>query len=124
MTKNVSFSRIENEVVRKFRQNLSLAESTEDVKKFFFYTIQDLIREASEGKLMVEYEDIAFDPDQEEYFAISRGLLEDDFFSTLWQDSDLHAIVKRLALKGFKTHKHLAKHREKTEAKMYHLEGR
>ena len=41
------------------RENLSLAESTEDVKKFFVYAVKEFLERALEGQISFEYEDIA-----------------------------------------------------------------
>ena len=37
MTKQISFTKIENDLLPKFRKAIGAAESTEDVKKFFIY---------------------------------------------------------------------------------------
>ena len=42
MARQLSFSKYEQELRPELRQNLNIAESTEDVKKFFVYTIQKL----------------------------------------------------------------------------------
>ena len=38
MARQLSFSKYEQELRPELRQNLNIAESTEDVKKFFVYT--------------------------------------------------------------------------------------
>jgi len=45
MDQSVSYSRIENEILPKFRKQISEAESAEDLKNFFSYSIQELFRQ-------------------------------------------------------------------------------
>ena len=50
MARQLSFSKYEQELRPELRQNLNIAESTEDVKKFFVYTIQKLFGKVLEGR--------------------------------------------------------------------------
>ena len=43
MTKQISFSKYEQKVLPNFRQKISQSESIEDVKKFFIYTVKELL---------------------------------------------------------------------------------
>jgi len=51
MKKKFSFTRCEREILPNFRQKIGKAESTEDVKKFFVYTVNELFRNVFEGQL-------------------------------------------------------------------------
>jgi hypothetical protein len=100
------------------RQNLNIAESTEDVKKFFVYTIQKLFGRVLEGKETFTYEDIRLEPQEQSGFIISDKLLGDPQFEAVWSNSDLSNIVKRIADAAGNRHKHLQKNPAKTEAKI------
>lgn len=120
MKKKKSFSKIEQDVRHNFRKNLNVAESTEDVKKFFIYAVQDLIGQAFAGRVTVDFDDINLDPQAEGGFVCCTALREHDEFMESWQHSDLPEIVGRLAENALNHIKHLEeKLPNKTEAKLY-----
>jgi len=118
MKKRFSFTRYEREILPNFRQKISKAESTEDVKKFFVYTIQKLFGRVLERKGAFTYEDIRLDPQEQSGFIISDKLLEDPDFAAVWRNSDLANIVKRIADAASNRHRHLQKNPAKTESKI------
>ena len=118
MARQLSFSKYEQELRPELRQNMNIAESTEDVKKFFVYTIQKLFGRVLEGKEAFTYEDIRLEPQEQSGFIISDKLLENPDFAAVWINSDLSNIVKRLAGAAGNRHKHLQKNPAKTEAKI------
>ena len=46
MSRQLSFTKIEKELLPAYRQKMGSAESTEDVKKFFVYIVQELLNKA------------------------------------------------------------------------------
>ena len=118
MARQLSFSKYEQELRPELRQNLNIAESTEDVKKFFVYTIQKLFGRVLEGKDPFHYEDIRLMPLEQSRFIISDKVLGDPEFAAVWQNSDLSNIVKRIAAAASNRHKHLQKNPAKTESKI------
>jgi hypothetical protein len=118
MTNQKSFTKYEHKVLPNFRQQISKAESTEDVKKFFVYTARELFEEISDGNLDIEYEDIALNPHGAPQYTVSGRLLSNENFASVWKDSDLPAVVSRLAESAMSRYKHLEKHPEKTSAKI------
>jgi len=119
MERQLSFSKYEQELRPELRQNLNIAESTEDVKKFFVYTIRKLFGRVLEGKEPFTYEDIRLDPQEQSGFIISIKLLGNPDFEAVWQNSDLSNIVKRIADAAGNRHRHLQKNPAKTEAKIF-----
>ena len=119
MTKQVSFSKYEQELRREYRQRINSAESTEDVKKFFVRTVTDLFEKALGRKVEADYEDVHLDPRRKDGFVISKGVWTIPGFVLAWKTSDLPKIVERMAEFAIKRHKRLEAHRDKTEAKMY-----
>jgi len=105
------------------RENIGLAESTEDVKKFFVYAVKELLERVLEGQVSLGYEDIALAPDGEDGFTISPSLRRDKHFGKAWKDSDLPHILRRMAEVSLKRYVHLKKNPDKTEAKMYPRPG-
>ena len=118
MARQLSFSKYEQELRPELRQNLNIAESTEDVKKFFVYTVRKLFNRVLDGKEAFQYEDIKLTPLEQSDFIISDKLLRDTEFADVWQNSDLSNIVQRIADAASNRHKHLQKNPAKTEAKI------
>lgn len=120
MEKQKTFTRIEQDVRHNYRNNLNLAESTEDVKKFFTYAVQDLIDRGLNGRVKVDFADISLAPHAPEGFACSAALRENPEFRQIWEHSDLVSIIGRFAESASHRIKHLEdRHPDKTEAKMY-----
>ena len=117
MARQLSFSKYEQQLRPELRQNLNIAESTEDVKKFFVYTIQKLFGRVLEGKEAFRYEDIRLAPMEQSGFIISDKVLGDPEFEAVWQNSDLSNIVKRIADAASNGYKHLQKNTATTESK-------
>ena len=118
MTKQVSYSKYENEILPGFRQRINHAESAEDVKKFFVYTAKELFDNIFEGRMIFEYDDIALVPNGEKRYKMSSKLLGSEDFSNIWKDSDLPQVLNRLAKPAINRYKHLEKNPEKTESKI------
>lgn len=118
MTKTQSFSKAENELLPKFRKLTNEAESTEDVKKFFVYCIQELFEHALEGQLNLQFDDVGLQPEGAPPFFISNQVQTNTAFAEVWQNSDLPHIVTRFAEQAVGRYKHLEKKPTKTEAKI------
>lgn len=116
MTDFQSFSRYENDLNHKFRNNLNHAESTEDVKKFFTYTMQELLEQVLGNGSKVRFEDIALAG--EGGFTVSSRLKSDSGFASAMAGSDLGAIMQRFAQAAQRRVRHLEGHPEKTQSKI------
>ena len=124
MIKQLSFTRHKHKILPKFRQMISKAESIEDVKKFFVYSVIELFENIFQGKIDFEYEDIALMPDSDPHYKVSKRLLSLEDFAFAWNDSDLPVIIDHLAESAMHRYKHLQKYPEKTEAKIKGRIGR
>lgn len=118
MSTQQSFTKIEKDILPKFRKDMNLSESTEDVKKFFTYSMQSLLSQALSENFAPNFEDIQLQPDQSPPFHLSDDLTGLDAFAAIWKDSDLEEILHRFAHIAKNRHDHLAKKPEKTEAKI------
>lgn len=120
MKQQKSFTRVEQNVRHSFRNNLNIADSIEDVKKFFIYAVQDFIDQAFEGRVLVDYADVELDPGADNGFRFSSALRGNKEFSTAYGNSDIPQIIARMAENALHHVKHLEeKHPDKSEAKMY-----
>lgn len=118
MTIKLSFTRYERKILPNFRQKISKAESTEDVKKFFFYRVKEFFNIVFEGQLRVEDEEVKLTPDSEPFYRLSKRLLSSWDFTSVWNESDLPRVINRLAESSVRRCKNLAKHPEKTDSKI------
>jgi len=118
MTKQLSFTKQENEMLPDFRQKLNIAESTEDVKKFFVYAVKNLLESIAPDKIRCVYEDVALRVDREPHFKLSPQLLASREFIAVWEGSDLPHVLSRLAKSAVNRYNRLEKHSEKTGAKI------
>ena len=118
MTRQISFSKYGKKVLPAFRNKINQAESTEDLKKFFVYTIKELFDDIFTGQLDLSYEDIVLTPSTEPNYHLSERLLANKVFAASWRDSDLPKIVGDLATTTVKRYIHLDKNPAKTEAKI------
>jgi hypothetical protein len=123
MTRIASFTKIENEVLPKFRDSMAQAESTADVRKFFVYAMLELLNGVLERGIELAYEDVELAPGATPGYVLSPRLREHPAFTALVQGSDLTAILDRFAATAGNRFKRLEKNPEKTESKIYHGTG-
>lgn len=118
MSEQLSYTKFEHEILPAYRNKLNQAESTEDVKKFFTYTVLDLFQKAFASNRTMNYEDISLKPDSKPPYSLSPDLENDPLLSRLRENSDLNNILERLSQAAAKRFVHLSKHPEKTESKI------
>lgn len=118
MTKQQSFTKIENELLPEFRRKIGTAESTEDVKKFYVYTMQDLFNRVFSGKIDLKYGDVDLLPDQTPSFSFNEHIHDKEDFTSVWNNSDLPHVVSRFTDSALNHLKHLEKNPAKTESKI------
>lgn len=118
MSRQISFSKFGNKVLPHFRERISKAESTEDLKKFFVYTTRELLTDVFAGELELDYGDVTLTPKSPPHFVLSERLLADPRFAASWKDSDLATILGNLAGTAMKRYIHLEKNPAKSEAKI------
>ena len=118
MTEQESFTKHEHTILPNFRENINRSESTEDVKKFFIYSIQELFKHVFEGRINFEYEDIALTPESDSSYRLSERILNSKDFSSVWKNSDLSRVISRLAESALHRYKHLKKNPGKTDSKI------
>jgi hypothetical protein len=117
MTDFTSFSRVEHELAPKLRNSLNHAESSEDVKKFFSYTAQELLGKALGEGVRVHFEDVSLARDGKG-FTVSERLQADAGYARTAATSDLRAILERFAESAQHRMRHLEGHPEKTQSKI------
>jgi hypothetical protein len=118
MTRQISFTKYEHKVLPNFRHNINKAESTEDVKKFFVYTVMELLDSVFDGEIKFEYEDCSLKTDCEPFYLFSERILSSETFQPVWNESDLQRVLFRLAESATNRFKHLKKSPEKTDSKI------
>jgi hypothetical protein len=97
MTVQRSYTKIEKGFLQDLRKRLMRSETTEDVKKDFAQVVQGLVAEATGGSVRPAFEDVQLLPGEEDGYALGDDLLSSEGFNSVWSDSDLPRIVRRLA---------------------------
>ena len=113
-----SFTKQEHKIIPQYRDQLNHAESVEDVRKFFVYTVRELCGLVFEGGVKVDYEDVQLKPQTTTGFTISSQLRNRAAFRDAWRSSDLKHIIGRLAESAGHRYRHLAPSPEKTRSKI------
>ncbi len=119
MTTQHSYTKDEQELRKRFREMLDQVESDQDVKKFFYQIVRDLLERVAGESLDVEFEDVQLDYDRGEGYVIAARVLQQDALQARMQDSDLDAILNRFAETAWNTYRHWRKNPEKTEQNVY-----
>ena len=114
MTDFRSYSRVENELAHKFRNNLNHAESAEDVKKFFAYTLRELLGRVLGDSVALHYEDISLSADDAHY-QVSQRLQTPPEAARGRVEPALAATVRGFAVAAPHRMTHLAVHTDKTQ---------
>ena len=118
MSRQLSFTKIEKELLPAYRQKMGAAESTEDVKKFFVYIVQELLNKAFGDKITFEYGHIKLDPGTPPHYMINDQVKSQDDFTVVWESSDLSHIVSRFTDTAMNHYNHLAQNPAKTQSKI------
>lgn len=118
MTRQLSFSKHENQILPTFRDKTGTAKSTEDLKNIFGYTTRDLFTAVFEGSIAFDHTDIVLNDTEEPHYTVSNRLLDMPEFVEIWHNSDLPSVTGRLAKTAMHRYRHLLKHPEKTNAKI------
>jgi hypothetical protein len=119
MKNQMSFSHIEKELLPEMRNKLNHAEDSIDVGNYFRFTINNLLLKVFENEaLELGTDDIAFNPEVENYYSVSPQLLDHPVFKRTWEQSDLSNVVQRFAETSYNRHIHLNKNLKKTNLKI------
>lgn len=118
MTRQQSFTRIENELLLRFRKQLNEAESRGEMQRFFWHSIRDQFAQAAGDRVSAADENIDLLPEGKETLRLSDRVRFTLGFAEVWEVSDLPQIVGRFAAAARNRFWHLAKNLEKTEAKI------
>jgi hypothetical protein len=104
-----SFTYHEKEILPVFREKLSRTKKTSEVKPVFSRTVIDILNKVAPDIPPVEEKDIALDPDNRTFrFKKMSGDLEQ-----IMKESDLNAIIQRIADTAMHRYHHLNKDKER-----------
>ncbi len=124
MTRQVSFTRLEQAQLPGFRERLDRAESPDEVRRFFAETVATLLSDALGTAGAVRHDDVALSPDASDGYVLTSSVRALPGFADIWRDSDLPRIAGNFASLALKRHRHLAGNPERTEAKTRHKDGK
>lgn len=123
MTKQLSFTKQEQEVRSRFRELMTHAESTEDVKKFFYQTVRDLLVDICDTQPFINIQDIQLDLERGEGYKLSENLMKEANLTSLMKESDLDDILGRLSQNAWSRYHQLEKNPAKSEQKIFPVPG-
>lgn len=124
MTRQISFTRIEQALLPGFRERMDRAESTEDVRKFFSEVASTLLSDALGEPGSIRLEQVRLAPGEPDGYTLDDEVHSRPGFADTWEGSDLPRILSQMAGKAVHRFIRLDKNPEKTEAKMFHREGK
>ncbi|MEF2229695.1 MAG: hypothetical protein V3571_02100 [Pseudodesulfovibrio sp.] len=123
MSTQLSFTKQEQGARSRFRELLTQAESTEDVKKFFYQTVRDLLVDVCGTLPAFNIQDVQLDLDQGEGYMLSDRLMGEADLSDLMHGSDLDDILGRLSKNAWNRYRQLEKNPAKSEQKIFPIPG-
>lgn len=118
MSRQLSFTKFEKELLPDFRQKINQAESSEDVKTHYARTSLELFDKVFAGEVPLDFDDIILQPGNDDKYILSDRLLSSPAFNEVWNNSDLPNVLGRFTDTALNRYTHLEKHPEKTEAKI------
>ena len=122
MEKQISVAKYENSILPGFRNKISKAESAEDVKNFFVYTVRELLVNVFQNTKYHDFDAIELTPSEEPPYKLNNSRVTSEAFGEeffdIWNNSDLPRVVAGLAETATHRHRHLGKKPEKTTAKI------
>jgi len=118
MEKQISIVKHENTILPGFRNKISRAESTEDVKKFFVYSVRELLVNIFQDNKFQDFDAIKLSPMGKPHYEFSKTIASYAEFSSVWKNSDLSRVIRRMAETAVHRYRHLEKNLEKTTAKI------
>ena len=114
MTRRMSFTSTEKELIPEFREKINHAEGVIDLENFFSHTVIKLLRKTMNGGLPLMPDDIQFAPESKAGYKISTRLQEDKLYQDLMKNSDLEQIIRKFATATAKRYARFRKHPERT----------
>jgi len=105
-------------VLHDYRERINKAESTEDVKKSFSYTVKRLLEDVFGRELRLNDGDIVLKLGRSPYYVLSKRILLLGNLADHSKDSDLPHVICRLAGSAIHRNCHLNRHPERTNAKI------
>ncbi len=114
MTRRMSFTSAEKELIPEFREKLNHAEGVIDLENFFSQTVMKLLHKVMSGGLALTEDDIRFKPDNDSGYEFSPRLKKDALFQEIMKNSDLEQIIRKFASATVKRYARFRKHHEKT----------
>ena len=117
MSNQTSYRKIEQEILPHYRNRLNQAESTEDVKKFFNYAMQELFEKIF-SHIKIDFEDIRLTPNSTCTYELADTIKNNPDIISVFNSSELGQIMQKLAESALNRYKHLEKNPERTNAKI------
>jgi len=122
MEKQISVAKYENSILPGFRNKISKAESTEDVKNFFVYSVRELLVNVFQDNKYHDFDAIELSVSGEPPYTLDNSRVAGEAFGeeffNVWNNSDLPRVVAGMAETATHRRMHLEKKPGKTTSKI------
>jgi hypothetical protein len=118
MSRRISFTKLENELIRSFREKINTAATAEDIASAFSQTMGKLLAGAMGESTPDARDVITFEPKAKDFYLLDDVLASNASFTEIMHESDLPQIISRFAETAHRRRQRILEHREKTEAKI------
>ncbi len=109
-----SYTNIEKEISKNYREKLNGTKKPSEVMNIFSKTVIDLLSRINEDFAKYDPSEIKLDVDNQAKYQISENLKRDPRLDYLIRESDLPAIIERLAKDAANRYLKLTKDDDKT----------
>lgn len=119
MESKSSFTKIENELTPGFRNRIKGAEGVADVQQIFAVFVRDFLSRLSGTAVVLDEGDVRVDPKAADGYTLGPGIAQNKDFAKFLEHTDLKDILRRQAQDAANKIKHLGKHSERDETKLF-----
>lgn len=119
MESKSSYTKIENELAHGFRNRMKGAEGAADVQGIFAAFVQDFLSRISGAAVVLDEGDVRVDPRAADGYTLGPGIAQNKDFAKFLEHTDLKDILRRQARDAANKLKHLGKHSERDETKLF-----
>lgn len=110
-----SYVQLEKEISGSYREQLSEVKKANEIEKVFTRNAVELIARVSENPVRPDSSEIKFNPDSDPFYDLGEELKKNERVREAMTESDLPAILKRMAQDASKRYHHILRDDDRTE---------
>ncbi len=102
-----SYVQLEKEISGSYREQLNTVKRSDEIEEIFARKVMELLLRVSENSIQPNTNEIRFVPDTEPFYELRGDLAKSQKISEAMIQSDLPAIIKRMALDALGRYRHI-----------------